>query len=133
MKKKIFNRYVDSYHKTQGVCVNTGEFGDGSMPWKGVGFSIRDDIDNYENVESWEEDSGLVTHYVYRDFADGGSPDVIRGEFALFYPGHSTPMTRLMIHNKDVIFVYDVINKKSEGISLSILEKISLYIHSPVL
>jgi hypothetical protein len=36
-------------------------------------------------IEDWKENSGWVTHYVYRDFSDGGSPDVIRGEIALFY------------------------------------------------
>jgi hypothetical protein len=45
MNKRKFDRYVDAYYKTNGVCVNTGEFGDGSMPWQGIGFSIRDDID----------------------------------------------------------------------------------------
>jgi hypothetical protein len=125
--KRLFRWYVQGFHKASGMCVNCGEYGDndGNKGWTGYRFSNRDDIDDYETIEDWFEDSGNVTHYIYRDFQDGGSPDLVRAEFELFYTGHSG-LVDIMVEEQSIIFLYQVINKPIE--SLKILEQISIYV-----
>jgi hypothetical protein len=100
---------------------------DGHLPWTGIGFTIRDKINDYDTVDDWEEDYNHVIEYVYRDFNDGGSPDVISGEFALLYAGESKPITDLLIANQDLMFIYEIQNRRHKR--TTVLEKIAIYIH----
>lgn len=119
------DQYIESVVPAVGQCINTGEFGD--KPWKGFAFTVRDNLNDYDTVEDWREDSALTTQYSYRDF-DAGNEDVIRGEFSLYYPSNGE-LCKFMIKSGCLLSVYDVLDKQRQGGHLSRLEQITLYMH----
>jgi hypothetical protein len=97
--------YINHIVVDHGTCINTGEFGEAH--WKGYSFSIRDNLDDYENIKDWYEDYGQTIQYCYRDFNEtGSSSDMIRSEFSLWYGDYSgSEFMNIMTKLEKVIYI----------------------------
>ena len=130
--KFAIDKYIENVIpvKKPVACFNTGEFG--TCEWVGFTFAVREDLDDYNNVEEWRFDSSNVIDYAYRDFQDGnGSTDVIRREFSLWFCDYvGTDFINVMIASEKVVYLENIKNKKSEGKPLTKLQEIAYYVHN---
>lgn len=113
--------YIKGIQRTVGKCSNPSE----SDPnWTGFIFEVRDRLDEYDTINDWEEDYGNTITWCYRDFK-GGSPDIIRGEFSLWYGGYAgDDISDLMIKKGNVIYIDSIRN----SVQKTHMEQIAVYI-----